>query len=868
MLSKPLQRIFASGSIRSYTPACSEVERSSKRHNSSTAATSSSSIKDKADTVVLGGGIVGVCTAYHLARRGKDVLLLEKSELTAGSTWHAAGLITAYHPTPNVKRVHWDSLNFYNQITAETGQEIGFHRPGSLRLGTSPIRMDEFRYSLSRQTHKQSPMKLLTPEEVEELVPILNMDGIHGGLFTPNEGHIDPYSLTQAVAKGARMHGAHIVQQAEVTALQPRSDGGWDVVTPRGTVRANRVINCGGFWGRELGKLAGLDLPLVPVQHQYLVTKSVPEVQALKKEIPVLRHLDGSFYLRQERDGLLIGPYESVESMVQMEEWARDKVTPGFGKELYPGDLERLSPHLEVAMEAFPCFANAEIQSVVNGPITYTPDILPMVGPTLLPNMWVAVGFGYGIVHGGGVGKYLADWISQGEAPYELIEFDPLRYNNWTTMDYAIEKTRESYGFNNIVGYPNEERFAGRPTNRPRPLHDKLVAAGAHMGFNAGWEVPLWYAAPGEKPEYQPSFTKANWQLEQHREYETLTEKVGVADLSPFGKFMLTGPDARAFLDRCVAGFVPKEGRTGLGHMLTSTGKVYAELTITGLPDGKFLIVTGGGSELHDLRRLNEIARVENFNVELENITEEYGTLTVAGPLSGSLMKRISDQDVSNWKFMDAKQGKVGGVDCLGIRISYTGELGWELYPAMKDMDAVYQAIVDNGADLDLGHVGTRVINTLRIEKGFRGWGHEMNKDTSPIEPGLMPFVRMNKKANFIGKEAVKEMLKYPSTSEVVFLAVDSPNVDPEGDEAVMSLGKAVGYTTSGCYSPFLKSALAMASVPKIFTFPGTEMEVMLAGKAHKAVVLESAPVLTQPARERLEKEKEKREETRAKATA
>jgi dimethylglycine dehydrogenase len=860
MLSKPLQRIFTSGSVRTSSPACMEVERCSKRQNSSTAtAAANSLVKDTADTVVLGGGIVGVCTAYHLARKGRDVLLLEKSELTAGSTWHAAGLITAYHPTPNVKRVHWESLNFYNQITAETGQEIGFHRPGSLRLGTSPIRMDEFRYALSRQCHKQSPMKLLTPEEVEELVPILNMDGIHGGLLTPNEGHIDPYSLTQAVARGARMHGAHIVQQAEVTGLQPRPDGGWDVVTPKGTVTANRVINCGGFWGREVGQLAGLDLPLVPVQHQYLVTKSVPEVQALKKEIPVLRHLDGSFYLRQERDGLLIGPYESSESMVQMEDWTRQKVTPGFGKELYPGDLERLSPHLEVAMEAFPCFANAEIQSVVNGPITYTPDILPMVGPTLLPNMWVAVGFGYGIVHGGGVGKYLSDWICEGEAPYELIEFDPLRYGKWTTVDYALTKTRESYGCNNAIGYPNEERFAGRPTNRPRHIHDKLVSAGAHMGFNAGWEVPLWYAEPGETPEYKPSFGKANWQLEQEREYNTLTQRVGVADLSPFGKFLLTGPDARKFLDRAVAGFVPKEGRTGLGHMLTSTGKVYAELTITGMEGGKYMIVTGGGSEFHDLRRLNQIAREENFNVDLENVTEEYGTLTVAGPLSGAVMERISDQDISSWKFMDAKQGKVGGVDCLGIRISYTGELGWELYPAMKDMDAVYQAIVDNGADLGLGHVGTRVINTLRIEKGFRGWGHEMNKDTSPIEPGLMPFVRMKKTANFIGKSAVTEMLKTPRDSEVVFLAIDSPDVDPEGDESVMALGKAVGYTTSGSYSPVLKSALAMASLPKTFTFPGTEVEVMLAGKARKAVVLESAPALTHAARERQTTEKEER---------
>ena len=317
-------------------------------------------------------------------------------------------------------------------------------------------------------------MQLLSAEQVEELVPILNMDNIHGGLFTPNEGHIDPYSLSMAVWKGAKQWGARLEQHCPVTGLQPRHDGGWDVVTDQGTVTASRVINCCGFHGREVGLLAGLDLPLVPVQHQYLVTKSVPEIQQLKREIPVLRHLEGSFYLRQERDGLLIGPYESQESMVTMDSWTREGVPPTFGKELYPGDLERLGPHLEVAMEAFPCFASAEIQSVVNGPITYTPDILPMVGPTLLPNMWVAVGFGYGIVHGGGVGQYLADWITTGEAPYELSEFDPLRYNSWTDVEFSLAKTRESYGYNTALAYPHEERFAGRPTTRPRPLYDSL----------------------------------------------------------------------------------------------------------------------------------------------------------------------------------------------------------------------------------------------------------------------------------------------------------------------------------------------------------------------------------------------------------
>lgn len=810
--------------------------------------------------MVVGGGIVGVSLAYHLARRGRDVLLLEKSELTAGSTWHAAGLVTLYHPTPNVKKIHYDSMNLYSQITAETGQEVGFHQPGSLRLATSQTRMDEMRYAFSRQGHKDAPYRLLNPDEVAEKVPILNMDKIHGGLFTPSEGHIDPYSLTQAIAIGARKHGAHIQQNTEVTGLQPLSDGGWDIVTPKGTIRANRVVNCTGFWGREVGRLAGQDIPLVPVQHQYLVTKSVPEVQALKKEIPVLRHLDGGFYLRMERDGLLVGPYESQDTMVQMTDWAQNGVTPGFGKELYPGDLDRLGPHLETCMEAFPCFQNAEIQSVVNGPITYTPDILPMVGPSMLPNMWFALGFGYGIAHGGGVGKFLTNWIIDGEAPFELIEFDPLRYGNWANIDYALEKTRESYGMNNAYGFPHEERFAGRPTKRVTPLFTKLREAGARMGFAAGWEVPLWYAAQGQTAEYKPSFFRTNWQLEQGREYDIITKKVGIADLSTFGKFEVIGPDARKFLDYAVAGTVPKPGRTSLVHMLTTRGRVYAELTVTCKDDNSFLVVTGGGSELHDLRQLRQILRETDFEANITNVSDEFGVISIAGPKAGELLSRVTESQVDTWKFLEARQTKIGGVDCLGVRISYTGELGWELYVKMNDMVELYSSLTNEGADLELGHFGTRVVNTLRIEKGFRAWGHEMNKDTTPIETGLMPFVRLKKKSDFVGKSGLLEAMKEVPTRKVVHLAItpDLTNLEPEGDETVLCEGKPVGYTTSGCWSPVLNGGLAMASIPCLFTTPGTELHVMLGGVPRLATVLPGAPALTYSAREAEKKVKNK----------
>jgi len=803
--------------------------------------------QDVHDTVVVGGGVVGVSLAYHLARRGKDVLLLEKSELTAGSTWHAAGLVTLYHPSPNVKRVHYDSMNLYAQITAETGQEVGFHRPGSLRLAFTPHRMEEFRYALGRQGHKDAPLRLLSKAEIKEKVPILRMDDVEGGLFTPGEGHIDPYSLTQAIAIGARKHGAKIKQGSEVTGLEPRPDGGWDVTIPAGTIRANRVVNCSGFWGREIGGLAGLDLPLVPVQHQYLVTKSVAEVQALKKEIPVLRHLEGSFYLRMERDGLLIGPYENHEAMVQMEDWVKKGVPKDFGKELYPGDLDRLGPHLERCMEDFPCFANAEIQSVVNGPITYTPDLLPMVGPSLLPNMWLAVGFGYGIAHGGGVGKYLSSWMCDGEPPYELSEFDPLRYGKWTDIEYTLAKTRESYGMNNAFGYPHEEREAGRPTRRVTPIYHKLKKAGAHMGMSSGWEIPLWYSGDGSAPSYKPSFSRTNWQREQDREYQLITNKVGVADLSGFGKFVVSGEGSRQFLDHLVAGTVPRAGRTSLVHMLTPRGKVYAELTITAKQDGSFLAVTGGGSELHDLRYIQQIVRETKADVEIDNLTDKLGVLSIVGPNSEELLSRLTTEQVADWKFLDARESLIGGVNCMAVKITYTGELGWELYVEMKDMETLYDNIINKGVDLGLAHVGTRVINTLRIEKGFRAWGHEMNMDTTPIETGLMPFVRMKKKADFIGKQGLLDLLKSAQTRNLVHISI-SPEVDefePEGDETVLCEGKPVGFTTSGCWSPLVSGGLCMASVPCLFAHPGTELEVVLGGIPRPATVLPGPPGVT-----------------------
>nr|CAD7424984.1 unnamed protein product [Timema monikensis] len=795
-------------------------------------------LPDGAHTVIIGGGAVGCSIAYHLAKLGQEgVILLERSELTSGSTWHAAGLTALYHPTPNLKSLHYYSINLYSQLSRETGQEVSFHQPGSIRLATSPDRVDEFRFQMSRQGHKDAPQKLMTPEEIQEMCPILNTDIVLAGLFNPGDGHIDPYSLTQALATGARRNGAQLRVRAEVTGLQRRPQGGWDVHTKEGRViRTLNVVNAAGFWAREVGSMAGLDLPLVPVEHQYIVTAPIPDVKRLKREIPVLRHLDGSFYLRQEReDCLVVGPYESPDTMKIREDWLTRGVPPGegksvshrphiwgvrgvtpiirtdvtdgdsvhsaalepegFGKELFPSDVEKLSPHLDAAMELVPSLKTASVKSVVCGPITYTPDALPMVGPTLLPNMWLAVGFSYGIVHAGCFGRFLAEWLLTGEPPCEVIEVDPLRYGSWTDLPFTLAKVRESYGLNTAVTYPKEERFAGRPTRRVSGVYETLVQRGAHMGFQFGWEHPYWFAAAGGAADYCPSFYRTNWHEAVKREWELVMNNIGVIDLSPSAKFILSGADSFKFLQYVTANVIPPSEdvtrcRTVISHCLTSSGKVHSELTVTSLGEGRYLLVSGGSSELHDLRWLEDHARQGGYHVTLSNVTDSMGCLGVAGPRSAQLLDSLCEPGhFENFPFLSARKIVLGGVLVTALRISYTGELGWELYCDQQNLLKLYNRLMEAGQEHGAGDFGSYAMNVLRMEKGFRMWGSDMNKDTSLLEAGLGRFVKLNK-GDFVGRTAVLQEKRQGLQRHLVTLAVNTDNVDPMGDESVHCAGK------------------------------------------------------------------------------
>uniref|UniRef100_A0A3Q1G9J7 Dimethylglycine dehydrogenase n=1 Tax=Acanthochromis polyacanthus TaxID=80966 RepID=A0A3Q1G9J7_9TELE len=714
--------------------------------------------KDTAETVIIGGGCVGTSLTYHLAKAGmKDVVLLEKSELTAGSTWHAAGLTTSYHPGINVKKIHYDSLKLYKTLEAETGQAVGLHTPGSVRIASTPARVDEMRYQMTRTHWHVTEQYMIGPEKVQELFPLLNMDKVLAGLYTPGDGHIDPYSLTMALAAGARMYGAQIYNPAPVTGLSQTSDGKWDVQTPHGTIRANRIVNTAGFWAREVGKMIGFEHPTIPVHHQYVVTATVPEVKALKKELAVIRDLEASYYLRQERDGLLFGPYEKMEKMVLQDSWVREGVPPGFGKELFESDLDRIMEHIEMAMEMVPVLKKADIINTVSGPITYTPDLLPMVGPHRgVSNYWTAIGFGYGIIHAGGMGKFLSDWITNGEPPYDLIECDPNRYGKWTDVPFMCAKARESYGYNSAVGYPKEERFAGRPTSRTSGVYELLKDKGS-MGFHAGWEQPHWFYKPGDETGYK-------W-----------IEKEAI------------------------------EGR---------------------------------------------------YDVDISNVTDDIGVLGVAGPNSRKVLQKLTKEDMSDagFKFLHCKSIELAGVTVRAIRISYTGELGWELYIDQKNMAAVYQAIMAAGKDEGIDNFGTYAMNSLRLEKGFRGWGAEMNCDTNPLEAGLDYFIKLNKPADFIGRAALREIKAKGLKRKLSYISLDTDDIDPEGNETIWHNGKVVGNTTSGAYSYSCQQSLAFAYLPLELCSVGQKVEVELLSKKYQAMVIQEPLVLTEPTRTRLQK--------------
>lgn len=801
-------------------------------------------MKDTARVVVIGGGVVGCSMLYHLARKGwTDSVLLERTELTAGSTWHAAGLLPLFNMSYSVGQLHKYSVEMYGGLEEETGQSVGLAKVGNLRLATNQDRMDEYRHYAGTAATIGVNVEFKTPEEIKEMVPFSNVEGLVGGILHPDDGYIQSADVTMAMAKGARDMGATIHQQTPVIAIERTSGGEWLVKTEKGDIRCEHVVSATGNYARQTGRMVGLDLPVVPVQHQYIVTEAHPLLQERKAqglpEMPVFRESDAQYYLREERQGLILGPYEVGAPAVFL-----DGVTPGFEKDLFPADLERLEPHIEAAINRIPLFAEAGIKDVINGPIAYTPDGNPIVGPAPgLKNFWLSEGHSFGITAAGGAGWQLAEWIVEGQPTVDMLGVDPRRFGDHASRAYLRTKNEEAYNHVFITHFHDEERPACRPL-RTMPCYDRMKEKGAVFGHVYGWERPNWFAPEGVEARDVWSFRRTNYFEHVGNECRHVMTNVGVLDMSAFAKFRVSGPGAEAWLDNLVANRLPKKiGRVGLCHALNKKGGVRTEFTITRDAPDSFYLVSAGALERFDWDYLVKQAP-DDGSVRLDKITTQHGVLVVAGPKSRELMSRVSDCDFSNEAFpwLTSQISDVGVAHCRLVRVNFVGELGWEIHHPIEMQNHIFDALFAAGEDLGIKPFGIRAMNSMRLEKSYRLVGTEMSIEYAAFESGLNRFVHPNK-GDFIGRDALVKWRERGFANQFVTLEVHGvTDADALGNEPLFVNGEMVGRATAGGYGWRLGKSLAIGFLHPDHAAVGTEMEIDVLGTMLKATVIEESP--------------------------
>ena len=809
-------------------------------------------MRTHARVVVIGGGVVGVSTLYHLTKKGwSDVVLLERSELTAGSTWHAAGLLPLFNMSYTVGQLHKYSVDLYKRLPAETGQDVSFHVTGNLRLATCAARMDEYQKYCGTANTIGVPYKIITAREVRELWPLINLgDGagtanIVGALYHPDDGHIAPADLTMALRKGARSAGAEIYEHTEVSGAERTSAGEWRLSTNRGDITAEHVVCATGNYARQSGRLFGIDVPAIPVEHQYIVYDESPELKSYRakggRELAVLREPDQSYYLREERMGWILGPYEAGAP-------ARfaDGVPDWFGRSLFEADLDRLLPHVEAAVRRVPALEHCGIKDIVNGPISYTPDGSPLIGPAWsVPNVWINEGHSFGITAAGGAGWQLAEWIVEGEPGIDMLAVDPRRYGAYASKRYVVQKNEETYRSVFTIHFPDEERPAARPA-KTSPVYDKLDRLGAVWGQRYGWERANWFAPPGLRREEEWSFRRSNYFVHVGNECRLMRERVGVIDLTPFTKHEVTGPGAEAWLEGLVANKVPtKTGRIALCHALTRRGGIRSEFTITKLADAHFYVVSAGAAERYDSEYLLR-SLPQDASVTLRNITTSRGCFVLAGPRSREVLAKLTDTALDNAAFpwltgRIAEIGLAPGV--YALRVNFVGALGWELHFPIEYAHHLFDAVFAAGKEFGIGMVGMRAMESLRMEKSYRMWGTDLTRDYTPFEAGLDRFVRMNK-GPFIGREALERQLAKGVPHRFVTLEVhDCGDADPLGNEPLFdSKGAIVGRATSGYYGHVLQKSLAIGYLHSALAQAGAQLGIEILGERKRATLLVDSP--------------------------
>ena len=803
-------------------------------------------MQEQARVVIIGGGVVGVSTAYHLAKRGwTDVLLLERTELTAGSTWHAAGLLPLFNMSYSVGQLHQYSVDLYGRLEAETGQDVSFHKTGNLRLATNNDRMDEYRnYQCTAETIGVE-CHIIGVDEVKKLWPLASMDGIVGALWHPTDGHIAPVDLTMALAKGARQAGATIRQQTAVTGISCENNE-WIVHTDKGDVRCEHVVSCTGNYARQTALMVGLQIPVIPVEHQYIVTDVDPELEKWRAEgndeLPILRESDAQYYFREERRGWILGPYEKDAPACFL-----DGVPPTFEKDLFPGDLERIMPHVEAAMARVPSLANAGIKDIVNGPIAYTPDGNPMVGPAFgLPNFWLSEGHSFGVTAAGGAGWQLANWIIDGEPSVDMIGVDPRRFGV-VGKHFARLKNEEAYAHVFFNHFPMEERPAGRPA-KTSPAHDRLDRLGAVWGQRFGWERPNWFAPRGVERRDVLSFRRSNWFEHVGNEVRAMRERVGLIELSSFAKYIVEGRGARAWLDRLIANAVPRKvGRINLCHHLNRSGSVRSEFTIMRLPDGhlgeRFWLVGPGAAHDMDLDILTR-ALPRDGSVVLQDVTTQYGVFVLAGPHAREVLGAIADADLSNEHFpwLSGRDIPVGFCPAVrALRVNFVGSLGWELHHPIEYQNHLFDALMEAGKPFDIAPVGMRAMDSMRLEKSYRLFGTDLNAENTVLEAGLDRFVRLDK-GDFVGRDALLRQKEAGIPRCFCTIEIDADDNDAFGNEPVFRDGKLIGRGTAGGYGHHVGKSLMLGYVESEHARPGTACEVRLMGALRPARIIEESP--------------------------
>ncbi len=792
-------------------------------------------MKTTAQVVVIGGGVVGCSVLYHLTKKGwSDVLLLERDQLTSGSTWHAAGGFHTLNGDPNVAMLQSYTVGLYKELEEISGQSCGLHLSAGIMLADTPERLEFLKTTVAKGRYLGMDTQIISVSEAKRYFPFIEDQHFIGALLDPNEGHLDPSGTTYAYAKAAKLGGATIEVQTKVESLEQKPDGTWRVITNKGVVECEHVVNAGGLWAREVGRMVGIELPVLAMEHMYLVTDEIPEIgeynRSTGKDIAHVIDFGAECYLRQEGKGIVLGAYEKA-----CVPWS-PKTTPwSFGQELLQPDLDRIAPSLEVAFRHFPRLENAGIKRVINGPFTFAPDGNPLVGPVRgRTNFWSACGVMAGFSQGGGVGLALSNWMVDGDPGFDIWGMDVARYGDWATRTYTNAKVRENYSRRFSIRFPNEELPAGRPL-QTTPLYDTFLAQGAVMGDSWGMETPLWFAPPGQKAEDIVSFHRSNDFEPIKAECRAVREAVGVTEIANFAKYEITGAGAEAWLLQVMTNTMPKQGRLMLTPMLNHQGKIIGDFTVAKAAEHRYMMWGSSQAQVYHMRWFEQTLPKDG-SVNIEALGMKLIGLSIAGPNARALLQRLTDDDVSNeaFKFMDYREMEVATVKAQVNRVTYTGDLGYEIWVAPEYQRRLYESIQAAGADLGLKNFGMRALLCLRLEKNFGTWYREFRPIYGPFEAGLDRFIKLDK-PDFIGRAAALKEKQDGPKRQRVFMVVDALDADVMGDEPIWVDGKVAGWVTSGGFGHYVNQSLAQGYLPTELVKPGVQLEIEILGERRPA---------------------------------